>query len=240
MLKACIESVSFTRSFLGAMSPSPAPPSLNLPASMSRLSVDHAIDDHEVDMPSEPRHSRTLSFRRHDTSALDLTETGSVTSLELPHTLTSERVRRRSELSRMRPLDSPPAMEPEAIELPIIQEHTLGRATSSGVRAADIAFREDVKVTLPPKDDDVEIAPSFPSSLAPSIRVDEDTDSTAPAISAAQKAIHRRKILVNFVTLCFSVFMNGWNDGTTGPLLPVMQAYYNVSIDVLPDSQFIG
>lgn len=203
------------------------PPSLHLSASSSKVTFEEAVDDQDLDAVEDlPRHARTSSFRRP--SASGALESGAVSSLELPHTLTSERVRHRSELSRMRPLDSPPAIEPEAIELPVIQEHTLraSRATSTGVRAPDITFREEI--TFPPKNDDVEIAPSFPSSLAPSIRADEDTDSVAPAISAAQKAVYRRKTWVNFATLCFSVSMNGWNDGTTGPLLPKMQSYYNV------------
>ncbi|KAI0760124.1 MFS general substrate transporter [Fomes fomentarius] len=207
-------------------------PSLHLSASSSKVTFEEAVDDQDLDVVEDlPRHARTSSFRRP--SASGALESGSVSSLELPHTLTSERVRRRSELSRMRPLDSPPAIEPEAIELPVIQEHTLGasRATATGVRASDITFREEI--TFPPKNDDVEIAPSFPSSLAPSIRADEDTDSVAPAISAAQKAVHRRKTWVNFATLCFCVSMNGWNDGTTGPLLPKMQSYYNIGFAVV-------
>lgn len=34
---------------------------------------------------------------------------------------------------------------------------------------------------------------------------------------------------IQFLTLCFTLFLAGWNDGTTGPLLPVMQIHYHVS-----------
>ncbi|KAI0676539.1 MFS general substrate transporter [Trametes maxima] len=179
------------------------------------------------------------ALRAFDASALDLSEAHSASSLELPHTLTSERIRRRSELSRHRPLDSPPALEPEAIELPVIREHAPHAAQSdtsgSGTAVAGakkLGFREDVMFA---KDDDVEIAPSFPSSLAPSIRIEdgEDTDSTAPAISAAQKAVLRRKKVLHAATLCFSVFLNGWNDGTTGPLLPKIQEYYGLGFAIV-------
>ncbi|KAI0631011.1 MFS general substrate transporter [Trametes polyzona] len=197
-----------------------------LPNTSPRPSVESAVvDDHDIS--EAPRHLSRLGEkppRPFDASALDLSETHSASSLELPHTLTSERIRRRSELSRMRPLDSPPAIEPESIELPVIQEHA----------ASDkkLNFREDV---LPSRDDDVEIAPSFPSSLAPSIRLEdaEDTDSTAPAISAAQKAVNRRKNAIHFATLCFTIFLNGWNDGTTGPLLPRIQSYYHLGYAVV-------
>ncbi|OJT07475.1 Bypass of stop codon protein 6 [Trametes pubescens] len=94
------------------------------------------------------------------------------------------------------------------------------------MRDAGITFREDY---LSSKGGDPEIAPSFPSSLAPSVLAEDDTSSTAPAISAAQKAVYRRKSLIHFVTLCCAVFCMGWNDGTTGPMLPRIQANYHVS-----------
>ncbi|KAI1792715.1 MFS general substrate transporter [Ganoderma leucocontextum] len=194
----------------------------------SKASYDGAVDDdHENDIADEP-HARTSALRPFSSSALDLNETNSVSFLELPKTLTSERVRRRSEISRIRPLDSPPAIEPEAIELPVINEHAHVRralAASTSPRGPDITFREDV-IFVPSKGDDVELMPSFPSSLAPSIR--DDIDDTVPAISPAQKAVYRRKFLISFVTLCYAFFLNGWNDGTMGPLLPRIQSYYNI------------
>lgn len=194
----------------------------------SRPSVDRTSPDKSKADIADVRASGVRSF---DSSAVDLTEAaaGAVSSLEIPHTLTSDRPRRRSDFSRIRPLDSPPAIEPESIELPVIQEHTR-EGKSSSLSLLGVNFHEDI--IIPSKDDDVEIAPSFPSSLAPSIRNDEDVDSIA-AISPAQKAVHNRKILINFATLCFSTFMNGWNDGTTGPLLPVFQSHYHVRQSVV-------
>lgn len=40
----------------------------------------------------------------------------------------------------------------------------------------------------------------------------------------------RRKARVQFATLCWSIFVVGWNDGTLGPLLPRLQEFYHVSI----------
>ena len=199
----------------------------------SKVSFDQAVDNNEHDVAGEP-HARTSALRPgpFDASALDLNDTGSLTSLDLPKTLTSERVRRRSEIARVRPLDSPPALEPEEIELPVISEHVRERprALAASGRIPDVTFREDV-VFVPTKDGDVELMPSFPSSLAPSIRMDDDDADSAThgGISAAQKAVYRRKFLLAFLPLCFSVFLNGWNDGTTGPLLPRIQSYYHVS-----------
>ena len=205
----------------------------------SKANHDDVVDDdHGNDIADEP-HARTSALRPFEgsSSALDLNETGPAPSLALTHTLSSERVRRRSEIARIRPLDAPLALEPDTIELPVINEHAHARAlpasTSTHVRGpGDVMFRKDI-MFVPSKSNDVELMPSFPNSLAPSIRIidadaDADDSDTVPAISAAQKAVYRRKFLISFVTLCFSFFLEGWNDGTVGPLLPRIQAYYNV------------
>lgn len=36
---------------------------------------------------------------------------------------------------------------------------------------------------------------------------------------------------VQFATLCWCLFMAGWNDGTTGPLLPRIREVYDVGAD---------
>ncbi|PIL23539.1 MFS general substrate transporter [Ganoderma sinense ZZ0214-1] len=199
----------------------------------SKVSFDHPVDDHENDVADEP-HARTSAFRPFDAPTLDFNDnTGSVTSLDIPKILTSERVRRRSEVARIRPLDSPPPEASEAIELPVISEHPRALAASGRAPRPDVSFRDDVVFVPTRGDDDVELMPSFPSSLAPSIRMAEDTDSTVAAISPAQKAVYRRKFLLAFLPLCFSVFLNGWNDGTTGPLLPRIQSFYHVGFAVV-------
>ncbi|PPQ93572.1 hypothetical protein CVT25_005564 [Psilocybe cyanescens] len=37
---------------------------------------------------------------------------------------------------------------------------------------------------------------------------------------------HKRNSLIQFLSLCYCLGMVGWNDGTTGPLLPTLQEYY--------------
>lgn len=46
---------------------------------------------------------------------------------------------------------------------------------------------------------------------------------------------HDAKILASlqYATLCFTLFLAGWNDGTTGPLLPRMQEHYHVRTHTL-------
>lgn len=47
----------------------------------------------------------------------------------------------------------------------------------------------------------------------------------------ALEGIYRRKSLVHFLALCGCMFVNGWNDATTGPMLPRIQEKYNVRIE---------
>ena len=41
---------------------------------------------------------------------------------------------------------------------------------------------------------------------------------------------HQQKILarIQFLSLCWTLFLAGWNDGSTGPLLPRIQEVYHV------------
>ena len=47
------------------------------------------------------------------------------------------------------------------------------------------------------------------------------------AVSAVTPA-SRRLARIQFATLCWTLFLAGWNDGTTGPLLPRIQRVYHV------------
>jgi hypothetical protein len=39
---------------------------------------------------------------------------------------------------------------------------------------------------------------------------------------------HKRNDRIQFLALCWLVFLVGWNDGTTGPLIPRMQVDYKL------------
>ncbi|KAH9847459.1 MFS general substrate transporter [Lenzites betulinus] len=221
-------------------------------SSLSKSSEDADI---EIDVPHT---QETLASKGHagpsrlagdknlmrvlNESALDSAEIASASSLDLPAALTSERMRRRSDISRIRPSSFGIVESGEAIELPVISERDKSTSTAIEVQAVDpsrggITFREDgfggLVVPSSSKGGDPEIAPSFPSSLAPSVFAEDDTSSTTPAISAAQKAVYKRKSLIHFLALCCCVFCMGWNDGTTGPMLPRIQANYHVNFAVV-------
>jgi len=40
----------------------------------------------------------------------------------------------------------------------------------------------------------------------------------------------RRRANIQFAAMCFTLFLAGWNDGTTGPLLPRIQEVYHVCL----------
>ena len=52
-------------------------------------------------------------------------------------------------------------------------------------------------------------------------------DLTLPAPEDAPK-ISKWTEYIQFATLTFALFLEGWNDGTTGPLLPRIQSNYHV------------
>ncbi|KAI0332815.1 MFS general substrate transporter [Cubamyces sp. BRFM 1775] len=168
-------------------------------------------------------------------SALDPGESASVSSLDLPTLLTGERIRRRSDVSHIQLQETSFVITAsEVIELPALSKHA--PASSSAVRDLGVTFRDDTIIT-PTRSGrgDLELAPNFPGSQAPSIHATEggETSSTTPAISAAQKAVYERKSWLHFLALCFCVFCNGWNDGTTGPMLPRIQDHYHVGFAVV-------
>ena len=50
--------------------------------------------------------------------------------------------------------------------------------------------------------------------------------------NSAQEKILRRRRLIQFATLCWCFILEGWNDGSTGPLLPRIQNTYHVRVPV--------
>ena len=62
---------------------------------------------------------------------------------------------------------------------------------------------------------------------APSTQSHPDGAPPATAVPALTPA-SRRKARIQFAVLCWTLFLAGWNDGTTGPLLHRIQTVYHV------------
>ena len=55
------------------------------------------------------------------------------------------------------------------------------------------------------------------------------TKTAAPSTASVSNTnAHRVRANIQFISLCYSLFLAGWNDGTTGPLLPRIQEVYHV------------
>ncbi|KIY70509.1 MFS general substrate transporter [Cylindrobasidium torrendii FP15055 ss-10] len=53
------------------------------------------------------------------------------------------------------------------------------------------------------------------------------------SVNPALKKKQRRLANIQFAAICFMFFVEGWNDGTTGPLLPTMQEHYNIGFTLV-------
>ena len=50
----------------------------------------------------------------------------------------------------------------------------------------------------------------------------------APVLTDLELKKARRAEMIGFGALLWAMFMEGWNDGTNGPMLPKIESYYNV------------
>jgi hypothetical protein len=58
----------------------------------------------------------------------------------------------------------------------------------------------------------------------------EMLESKEASRNDASSPSHRTRARLQLVSLCWCLFLAGWNDGSTGPLLPRIQLVYHVSI----------
>lgn len=128
----------------------------------------------------------------------------------------SERIRKRSELRQK------PVFTGREFELPVLPSLPEGPQTPA--------------LSLGSKD--VELASRLPDTTTSSLRMEDDANSTAPVLSPAQKAQHRLKGRLHFFAVCYASAIQGWNDGSTGPLLPTIQRYHNVRTLRQSDSRY--
>ena len=82
--------------------------------------------------------------------------------------------------------------------------------------------------------------PSFESEKASQLDVISVEDLDVEKISTgtqnespiAIKAynLNVRKLNIKFAAICFALFLEGWNLGATGPLIPAIQKHYDVGL----------
>lgn len=60
----------------------------------------------------------------------------------------------------------------------------------------------------------------------PSANPSKEATQLEPLPQTSKQLLTER---VQFATLCWSIIVTGWNDGSTGPLIPRIQSVYGVS-----------
>lgn len=79
------------------------------------------------------------------------------------------------------------------------------------------------------KGGEIELAQLGASEGVPSPSVEgASAGKTSPVDLIEPPKVSRWTGHIQFLTLCWTLFLAGWNDGTTGPLLPRMQSNYHV------------
>ncbi|KAI0642586.1 MFS general substrate transporter [Trametes meyenii] len=141
--------------------------------------------------------------------------TGSASSLGLPGPVVQkEQVRHRPDLFRA---------EASIIQQDAVIELSPMNATS--VQGTSTAFRGAPA--------DIEGGSTLSQSLAGRSHREAVGELESPQIDPEVAALQRKKSLIHFLALCGSLFVNGWNDATTGPMLPRIQERYNVGFAVV-------
>ncbi|KAI0701345.1 MFS general substrate transporter [Cytidiella melzeri] len=80
--------------------------------------------------------------------------------------------------------------------------------------------------------DDVELAKLDKQKNTTTSDTEEKASDIAVSENASSPSV-RLVAFLQFASLCFTLFVAGWNDGTTGPLLPRMQTNYHVGYAVV-------
>ena len=61
----------------------------------------------------------------------------------------------------------------------------------------------------------------------------QGTDTGTANDTVVQTKAQRLCAHIQFATLCWTLYLAGWNDATTGPLLPRIQKVYDVGVPVI-------
>lgn len=78
------------------------------------------------------------------------------------------------------------------------------------------------------KADEIELAQLGATEGVPGTGAGVGTGETPPVEPDVPSKVSKWAGRIQFLTLCWTLFVAGWNDGTTGPLLSRMQENYHV------------
>ncbi|KDR80372.1 hypothetical protein GALMADRAFT_62046 [Galerina marginata CBS 339.88] len=124
---------------------------------------------------------------------------------------------------------TPEVIRPDSIyELHVtpayLSERTRRPSTTTHAGSDKSVFNESFRLENPPS--------TFPPGFSESNQ-DPSTDVSSSAANRGLSKLQKRSSMIQFLALCWSIWLVGWNDGSSGPLLPRLQEYYNVGFSVL-------
>lgn len=170
--------------------------------------------------------SQFLRLRAVDKPVWDESDSDFNERTPVPIVFTNDLKRKLPDLSPIRPLEALPTVG-HVEDIPIStfqpQEDDTGITTAldklnSGTRV-DIAYAEDIEGGISMH------SRSVASAAALSV---DGLPSEPPIVSTEERALQKRKGMLHFFAICWMVFVMGWSDGTTGPMIPRLQAHYHV------------
>lgn len=131
-----------------------------------------------------------------------------------------------TESQRAASLASPNALVDEKEDESLYGLHVSPKYLSERTRRPSALKRADSDKTLDTLSFEKPVLPYLDGSLKPDLSPPFTSRIANRKLSQQQ----RRSSLVHFVSLCWCVWLIGWNDGTTGPMLPRIQEQYNVRL----------
>ncbi|KAH9478785.1 Bypass of stop codon protein 6 [Psilocybe cubensis] len=115
------------------------------------------------------------------------------------------------------------------MELTPVQKVSRNQSTSSSMKAKSKVNSEVVDTASGSQLRRVSIEETLTNEERKSVNTRPATGPSAGTKSREQKFTGR----IQFLSLCFTLFLAGWNDGTTGPLLLRIQEVYHVNFTVV-------
>ncbi|RDX47216.1 MFS general substrate transporter [Lentinus brumalis] len=200
---------------------------------LTLMSIDVTEEQVQNHTPTVVFDSPLLRLRAADRAILrapayPLGELASALPYEYPAATLNDRKRKWADSSHIRPLGPLPSAEREEIQLSSIRSQSREEhpGTTTAIQTTDDGSRADVAHV-----GDVEGGPSTQTPSA--VPTEADLTAQPPAVSPEERALQKRKGLMHFSAICWAVFVVGWCDGTTGPMLPRLQAHYHIGFAVV-------
>ncbi|KAJ3836159.1 MFS general substrate transporter [Lentinula raphanica] len=202
-------------------------------------------------MPRREEFSDNLPPLYIDESALDDIDTSDLTEMTMPMPTTLKHrsasiivasgantdARRLSSTGQDRPSNDsgyPPNLNMNINPLPFSTSYLSERIRRPSFVRGDSGAETIITTTTiaaPSPTTTIKTAQTFGNTFDDRVRSLRYEES--PAVSAQIARKQKRRSILHFAALCWCFALEGWNDGSVGPLLPVIQSHYGVGFSVV-------